>query len=130
MSSKKLPITVSVADNNREYHRQYRIVNADKIREYNESIPRKRANVLRIRNKKMQLVEYAGSKCARCGIRATMENIECFDFHHIGPKEFTMAPFTISMKRLLEESKNCILVCANCHRMIHREIDNTTLKIS
>ena len=130
MPNKKLPITVSVTEDKTEYLRQYRIVKADQIRKYNESIPRKRANVLRIRNKKMQLAEYKGSKCARCGLKATIDNIECFDFHHTGPKEFTMAPFTISMKRLLKESKNCILVCTNCHRMIHREIDNTNLGIS
>lgn len=128
--AQKLPITVSVTENKAEYLRQYRIVKADHIREYNESIPRRRANVLRVRNKKMQLAEYKGPKCKRCGMKATLDNIECFDFHHIGPKEFTLAPFTISMKRLKEEAKQCILVCSNCHRMIHREIDNASLEIS
>jgi len=55
--------------------------------------------------------------------------MECFDFHHIKPKLFNLAPFTISMKRLKEEAKKCILVCSNCHRIIHREIDDITLEI-
>lgn len=125
----KLPITVSSSENRSEYLRQYRIINKDKIKEYNNTTIRKRANVLRIRNKKLFLAETAGGKCQKCGLVATIDNIECFDFHHVGPKEFTMGPFTISMKRLLKELKQCILVCSNCHRTIHKEIDNKLLEI-
>ena len=126
----KLPITVSSSENRTEYLRQYRIVRKEKILEYNSSTLRLKANVMRIRNKKLFLAETAGGKCKVCGLKASISNIECFDFHHIGPKEFTMGPFTISMKRLLKELKQCILVCSNCHRTIHRQIDDDRLEIN
>jgi len=46
-----------------------------------------------------------------------------FDFHHIDPKQ---KDFTITneiankpFKELENEVKKCILLCANCHRVVH-----------
>ena len=127
----KWNIPVSVTENPIEYHRLLRIARHDINKEYESSIPRRRANVLRIRLKKWQLAQFINNnpKCSRCGLKATEQNMECFDFHHIKPKLFNLAPFTVSMKRLKEEAKKCILVCSNCHRIIHREIDDITLEI-
>ena len=51
------------------------------------------------------------------------------DFHHIDPSKKTMniseysisgtASFETKKKRILDEIKHCMIVCANCHRDIH-----------
>jgi hypothetical protein len=47
----------------------------------------------------------------------------CFDFHHLDPlqKEFeiSLKIARFSYKKVFEEIKKCICVCANCHRKIH-----------
>jgi len=114
-------ITVSVKDDPKEYHRQRRIINKEKIKEYNSSPGRKQKCVERIRNKKWILIQMLGSKCKNCGLKATEENSCVFDFHHIEEKSFGLAPFTRSMRSLEQEAKKCIILCANCHRMEHKE---------
>ena len=44
----------------------------------------------------------------------------CMDFHHKDPKEknFDVSRLSYSKKKTLEEIAKCILVCANCHRLI------------
>lgn len=60
-----------------------------------------------------------GGKCARCdGVFPR----EVFDFHHAGEK--TENPSEMLLRRSVEiiayELAKCILLCANCHRMEHR----------
>ena len=70
------------------------------------------------------MVEYKGGKCERCGYN---KSFAALDFHHEDPseKDFTIAharhrSFNEEMKKELDK---CILVCANCHREIHEEIN-------
>jgi hypothetical protein len=122
MVNRKHPgITVRSCDDPKEYQRQRRQLDKDYIKEYNSSEPRQRKGVERIRLKKWQLLQYKGCKCIKCGLAATEENSCIFDFHHIEPKVFNMAPFTRSYYSLQEESRKCVVLCANCHRMEHKK---------
>jgi len=122
--NKKLNIPVKVGDDPKEYYRLSRIERKEEILEYNSSPIRKQKCVERIRKKKLYLANLLGSKCIHCNIESNYENIAIFDFHHIKEKSFNLAPFTRSLKSLIEESKKCILLCANCHRLEHRRIED------
>lgn len=57
--------------------------------------------------------------CSICG----ESRIPCLDFHHVkGKKEAcisTMVSDKVSLEKIRIEMDKCIVVCANCHRMIH-----------
>ena len=58
--------------------------------------------------------------CSFCG-----ENEPCcLDFHHIDPslkKMSISAAFrSVSKERVLSEINKCVILCANCHRKLHR----------
>jgi hypothetical protein len=59
-----------------------------------------------------------GGKCERCGYDICMKALE---FHHLDPnkKDFTISNDHFKLKEAVEESKKCILICANCHRELH-----------
>jgi len=69
----------------------------------------------RHRRVKRMLVEEAGGCCAICGYDRTVINLH---FHHVDP---AIKRFNITMGRgksiatYREESRKCVLVCANCH---------------
>ena len=72
-----------------------------------------------VKNRKQNLISVFGSKCCICGFNSYPEAL---DFHHVNPeeKEFPLSSNVMkSLEKQLEESKKCILVCANCHRGIH-----------
>lgn len=79
---------------------------------------------------KRRIVESFGNKCFCCG--GTFEDC-CYDVHHINPeeKEMTLSSGNFngakSWIKIRDELKKCVLVCANCHRLIHANIiDNPT----
>jgi hypothetical protein len=48
----------------------------------------------------------------------------CLDYHHIGDDKETEIATAIGIhgwgkKRLIEEIKKCVVICANCHRKLH-----------
>lgn len=47
--------------------------------------------------------------------------VAALDFHHIGKKTFGISSkgLTRSWERLKNELKQCVLICANCHREEH-----------
>lgn len=68
------------------------------------------------------LVEYKESRgCSRCGVR----DYRILDFHHENEetKLFTIGGFrrSVGFKRITNEVKKCIVLCANCHRILHDE---------
>ena len=74
---------------------------------------------------KRKLVEAAGGKCARCGYD---QSIYALDFHHTSQdKEARVSALILrgatgsqaQLKAALAEAKQCILLCANCHREEH-----------
>jgi predicted HNH restriction endonuclease len=73
------------------------------------------------RNNKRKAVEYMGGVCAICG--QTFPDC-CYDFHHKDPTKVNDVPSTVlhcSWKRIVVELAKCIMVCSNCHRIIHNE---------
>ncbi len=74
-------------------------------------------NRTRKKNKKI-LVKEAGNKCVRCDYNKCYQALQ---FHHIDKdtKSFTISDTTRSLDQLREESKKCILLCANCHTEEH-----------
>ena len=70
------------------------------------------------RKKTKELEEFKSTlKCEICGENRPW----CLDFHHTNPeeKEGEIAKLIESPRRMQEEIKKCIAVCANCHRDIH-----------
>jgi len=62
-------------------------------------------------------------ECAHCGNNDT----RVLDFHHINPetKSFELSKWTAHTRKEIEEEINkCIILCANCHRIVHYEDRN------
>lgn len=81
----------------------------------------KAGQVTRHRQRRRQLlIQVLGGKCALCGYSRCAASLE---FHHINPdnKNYQLSSGRChELEKDLEEAKKCILVCANCHREIHR----------
>jgi hypothetical protein len=63
------------------------------------------------------------TNCYRCGIDVPPVAL---DFHHVGDnKEYNVSQMgTMEWSTVKEEMKKCVLLCANCHRMVeHNEIN-------
>lgn len=58
--------------------------------------------------------------CVVCG----ESRIEVLDLHHLNPniKEDNIS--RLSRKKMLVESKKCVVLCSNCHRMEHHLLRN------
>lgn len=77
--------------------------------------------VERALKRKLELIEYKGGKCEKCGY---CRNISALDFHHTNPSEksFQLDARHLSnttIDKLKHELDKCVLLCANCHREIH-----------
>lgn len=77
--------------------------------------------------RKLELINSLGGKCAKCGYSKCMAALE---FHHTNPenKSFQLDMRSLSNRsfdKCLEEASKCILLCANCHRELHNT-DNIT----
>ena len=68
-------------------------------------------------------IDYKGGKCEICGYNRCPEAME---FHHMDhkEKEFGISDkgYTRSWERIRSELDKCILLCANCHREVHSEL--------
>ena len=68
-------------------------------------------------------IEYKKTlKCEKCG----ESHPSCLDFHHKkdSSEEDTVCMMVqrgYSKKSIIREIKKCIILCSNCHRMIHRK---------
>lgn len=75
------------------------------------------------RRKKVRLmsIKYKGSRCAVCGYNKCLKALE---FHHLNSKDFGISEkgYTRSWKKVKKELDKCILLCANCHREVHKGI--------
>lgn len=55
--------------------------------------------------------------CSKCGIR----DPRVLEFHHVRDKKFSIAErayYHYGINRLKKEIDKCILLCANCHRIL------------
>ncbi len=75
-------------------------------------------------NNKIKAVLHKGGKCSSCGIAFDGVNQSIFDFHHINPEDKTKRFRGLTDKAwqtIKQEISMCILVCSNCHRLIHNK---------
>jgi 5-methylcytosine-specific restriction endonuclease McrA len=77
-----------------------------------------------MRKLKQQMVDYKGGCCQKCGYN---KYIGALEFHHINPEEKDFNPSSLKKytmdTRITEELDKCILLCSNCHRETHHEIN-------
>lgn len=93
----------------REWHRKYRTKGVSYKTKEQE---RGKARMFEYKN-------FLGGKCSKCSYA---KNYGALEFHHIGKKTFTMsggAAKSFSKARIYQELKQCVLLCANCHREHH-----------
>ena len=72
------------------------------------------------KQKKQEWLEFKrGLSCTKCGF----SHPAVIDFHHVGPKKYSVNKLIGNGKFNLayEEIKQCIALCANCHRIHHYE---------
>lgn len=77
----------------------------------------------RARARKLRAIRYKGGKCAICG---GVFDPCVYDFHHTDPTVKDSNPSNLmkgNWLKLKEELDKCILVCSNCHRVLHRKLD-------
>ena len=77
-------------------------------------------------------MQFLGGVCRHCG--QTFADC-CYDFHHLNPeeKDFNISnPQTNGAKswfKVRDELKKCVLLCANCHRLVHAGLIETELEL-
>ena len=74
---------------------------------------------------KIKAVEYMGGVCSEC----KEEHLPCvFEFHHLNPKEkdfaISASGNTRSWDSIVTELEKCVMLCANCHRIAHYNMNN------
>jgi len=82
-------------------------------------------NVIRRRKEiRLKAIECLGGKCMKCGYNKYPEVLE---FHHKDPsqKDFNVSKkgHCRSWERVKQEIGKCDLLCANCHRELHAELN-------
>lgn len=72
--------------------------------------------------RKAFILSHFGNKCKYCGIEYNGNNASIFDFHHLDPNEKEISiSGTKDINKIICELKKGILVCSNCHRLLHHE---------
>jgi predicted HNH restriction endonuclease len=81
----------------------------------------------RVKQVKLNMIIYKGGKCERCNSNINNLHYSVFEFHHIDPltkdPNFGRIKFQ-NWNKITSELDKCVLLCANCHRMTHAEIEN------
>lgn len=113
---------------NKEYIKarvsKYKKDNPEKVRNSKQT---NKVKYFEITNRRRELnkvtaIKLKGCKCEICGLEYNGKNAPCFDFHHVDSSSKEYSPSTVlSMSRDKQstELSKCILVCSNCHRLIH-----------
>ena len=77
----------------------------------------------RRRKVRQMAIEHLGGRCNRCGYDRCVDALE---FHHLDSsmKDFGISNrgYTRSWKKIREEIEKCELLCANCHREVHAQM--------
>ena len=103
----------------KEYLRVYRLQNKARIKAYDAS--RYQKELERTRSNKRSYIDYMGGECVMCGLMFNGLNAAVFDFHHVNPaeKEHGFGGTNPKLATVKKELDKCVLVCANCHRLLH-----------
>ena len=98
--------------NSKEYMREWRAKNADKIREY-----QKNSRYQHYGPSRQKAIDHLGGKCHRCGF----DDIRCLDVDHIfggGTKERARKDRIAFYKEIVAGLRDDVqLLCLNCHRI-------------
>ena len=82
------------------------------------------AVIKRRKTVKIKAVEYKGGCCQKCGYDKCISALE---FHHLDPnqKDFHISKsgHSRSWERVKNELDKCVLLCSNCHKETHEEIE-------
>ncbi len=113
---------ISVARRKRESTPEYKAKRAEQRRNYTATEDQKirwTENSRRsARNRKIKAVELLGGVCTICGLK---DDPVVYDFHHRDPAEKDLAISKAKTWAAIEmELPKCVLVCANCHRKVHK----------
>jgi NADPH-dependent glutamate synthase beta subunit-like oxidoreductase len=101
-----------------------------KHKEYSATHYQKNKKVVQASSKKsrkqskLEWAEFkAAQSCAHCGFA----HPAAIDFHHVGVKKHAVNELIAGgrYKRAYEEVKQCIPLCANCHRIHHHNEQET-----
>lgn len=77
----------------------------------------------RARKRNSNLLDELRTACSKCG----NPDKRVLDFHHLGNKSKTLSRLSTcsaSIERILIEAKKCVVLCSNCHRILHWEERN------
>jgi predicted transcriptional regulator len=80
----------------------------------------------RVKNIKKKMIDYKGSECERCKLNVKDSHYSVFDFHHINPDDKDPNFRKIKYQKwevIMNEIDKCQLLCSNCHRIVHSELD-------
>lgn len=80
-------------------------------------------SVNRRRSIKLQAIEYLGGKCVDCGEDRKISAL--YDFHHLDStkKDFSIGKTALKFESIKSELDKCVLLCANCHRIRHYNLN-------
>lgn len=80
----------------------------------------------RIKKVKLLMINYKGGKCIDCNLSKDDVHQSVFEFHHLDPdlKDDNWSKIMFQKWAKIEnELDKCVLLCANCHRIRHAEIE-------
>lgn len=100
----------------------YNEIHKEKRSAYSKEYSRKYRDAQFKNKRKLEFCLYKGGTCSECGFVATEETIAAFDFHHTNPLEKEHTPSDMLMlkkSKVLKELDKCVLLCSNCHRILH-----------
>lgn len=73
------------------------------------------------RKRKLWAIDYLGGRCSKC---EQQYHPAVYEFHHLDPLTKDRDPskmLSLSLNRLTAELDKCMLLCANCHRLVHHQ---------
>lgn len=111
----------------KEFYPRRKMEGAGNLSPWCRACYRKDAAV-RSKSFKEQCVQYKGGSCIRCGYSKYSGALE---FHHRDPSQKDFGLAQIHTRRWSEkieaELDKCDLLCANCHREVHGELENVSV---
>ena len=65
-------------------------------------------------------------ECSKC--KYSGDNFSSLEFHHVRDKKFVinralLGAIKVSVQELFDEIQKCVVLCSNCHRMEHFDVE-------